>query len=130
MSAPLSKAMVFRTVVPFSAVSGVVCSTLLINDFLEMPETIVAVFIQIVEQLIVGFKALSKTDAWIKDDLLLAVCCQNFTLLPEKVQYGLADVATESILVHGLWRSHTVHHHVGDMVFADEWQHFFIEKSA
>ena len=37
MSAPLIRAMVLRTVVPFSAVSGVVFHTLLINDFLEMP---------------------------------------------------------------------------------------------
>ena len=48
----------------------------------------------------------------------------------EEVHHDLVDVATEGVLVHGLGRADAMHHHVGDVVFADVRQHLVVEKSA
>ena len=78
----------------------------------------VAIPVQVIEQLVVGFKAFAETDAWVEDDLLFAVGYKKLALLLEKIQHGLVDVATKVVLMHGLRRAHAVHHHVGDMVLA------------
>ena len=89
----------------------------------------VTIAFQVVEQLIIGIKALAEADAWVEDDLLLAVGFQNFTLLLEKAQHGLVDIAAKRVLVHGFRRAYAVHHHVRDVVLANIGQHLPIEKS-
>ena len=69
----------------------------------------VSIAFQVAEQGVVGFQAFAESDAWVQDDLLVAVGFESLTLFFEEVEDGLVDVAIESILVHGLWGAYAVH---------------------
>ena len=88
IEAPFSRAIVFKTVVPFRASSGFMFSTLLIMDFLERPARTgypdANKTIQLIQQLKIVLYGFSKAKSRIKDDFARAL---NFPVwLPAQIK--------------------------------------------
>ena len=91
---------------------------------------VVSITFQVAEESIVSLKALAEADAGVKENLLWAIAFQDAASVFEEFHDGLVDVALECILVHGLWGSDAMHHHVGNVVLADIRKHVGVKESS